>query len=349
MKFINIEEKLISRNNNFDILRLFGALLVIFSHSFALAGFIEPKVPFQFTTFGTLGVQIFMLIGGFLVTMSFLNRKNFLKYMYSRCLRIFPALIFCVFLTVFILGPLVTNVSLVDYFKSIETVNYFRTIYLYTTHGTLPGVFNNNVFPAINGSLWTLKYEFTFYILIGLMGIFRILEKKYFSFILFLVVLLLNSQHVFLDNVFLFNMLNLNIFLSFLTYFLLGSCFYLYRKKIPLKKSIFLFCILILLLASIFGGIKSSYISLFLGYVTFYFSFIDLEKIKSFFKIKKLGDISYGLYIYAFPIQELIVYLNGGDKMKPSYVFFFSLPIIIILSLISWNLVEKGFLKLKNN
>jgi len=100
---------------------------------------------------------------------------------------------------------------------------------------------------------------------------------------------------------------------------------------------------------SIWGGLNRDYISLFLGYIVFYFSFIDLEKIKSFFKIKKLGDISYGLYIYAFPIQELIVYLNGGGRMKPSYIFFFSLPIIILLSLISWNLVEKGFLKLKNN
>jgi len=348
VKFINIEEKLISRNNNFDILRLFGALLVIFSHSFALAGFTEPKVPFQFTTFGTLGVQIFMLIGGFLVTMSFLNRKNFLKYMYSRCLRIFPGLLVVVLLTMFFLGPLITNISLKEYFTSLETYNYIKTVGLYTIYPlNLPGVFNNNVYPVVNGSLWTLKYEFTFYILIGLMGVFGFFKKKYFSAILFLVVLLLISQHVFLDNVFLFNVLNLNIFLSLLIYFLLGSCFYLYRKKIPLKKSIFLFCILILLLASIFGGIKSSYISLFLGYITFYFSFIDLEKIKSFFKIEKLGDISYGLYIYAFPIQELIVYLNGGGKMKPSYVFFFSLPIIIILSLISWNLIEKKFLKFK--
>jgi len=349
MKSINIEDKLINRKNNFDILRLFGALLVIFSHSFALAGFGEHKVPFQVGSYGNLGVNIFMLIGGFLVTMSFLNRKNFFKYMYARCLRIFPGLLIVVLLTMFFLGPLVTNISLKKYFTSPETYNYIKTVGLYTTYPlNLPGVFNNNVYPAINGSLWTLKYEFTFYILIGLMGVFRILEKKYFSVILFLVVLLLSSQHVFLDNVFLFNMLNLNVFLSFLTYFLLGSCFFIYRKKIPLKKSMFLFCILILISASLLGGFKNDYVSLLLGYVLFYFSFIDLEKIKSFFKIKKFGDISYGLYIYAFPVQELIVYLNGGTKIKPSYIFFFSLPIIIILSFISWNLIEKQFLKLKN-
>jgi len=256
VKLINIEEKLISRNNNFDILRLFGALLVIFSHSFALAGFNEPKVPFQFSTFGTLGVQIFMLIGGFLVTMSFLNRKNFFKYMYSRCLRIFPALIFCVFLTVFILGPLVTNVSLIGYFKSIETINYFRTIYLYTTHGTLPGVFNNNVFPAINGSLWTLKYEFTFYILIGLFGMLGFLEKKYFL-LLSLLILVLSSGKFFPNSVYIFNMFNLNVFLSFLTYFLLGSCFYLYRRKIPLKKKYFFILYLIFNISVYMGRFKS--------------------------------------------------------------------------------------------
>jgi len=343
--YINIDNK----NNNFDLLRIFAALLVIFSHSFALSGFVEPKVPFTTGSYGGLGVKIFFLISGFLITMSFLRRKDFFKYIYARCLRIFPGLITVVILTVFVLGPLVTNLSKIEYFSNPQTYKYFKMITLFTDPLQLPGVFNKNVYPAVNGSLWTLQYEFMLYLIIGVIGTIGLFKIKNMPIYLYLITIFIGSQTADLPKYFIFHSLNFNIFIDFSIYFILGACFYIYRDKINLNISSAIFCTLILLYFSFFGkGLSSGLISIIIGYLVFFLAFyFDIAKYKKLIKLNLLGDVSYGLYIYAFPIQELVTHLFGGGNMKPSYNFFISVPLTIIMAFISWNFIEKKFLELK--
>lgn len=343
--YINIDNK----NNNFDLLRIFAALLVIFSHSFALSGFTEPKVPFTTGSYGGLGVKIFFLISGFLITMSFLKRKDFFKYIYARCLRIFPGLITVVLLTIFVLGPLVTNLSKYEYFTNPNTYKYLKMILLFTDPLQLPGVFNKNVYPAVNGSLWTLQYEFLLYIIVGIIGSIGLLRIKNMPIYLYLITLFIASQSSGFPKYFIFHSLNFNIFIDFSIYFILGACFYIYREKIDFNISSAIFCALILIYFSIFGkNLTSGLVSIIIGYLVFFLAFyFDLEKYKKILKLNLLGDISYGLYIYAFPIQELVTYLFGGGHMKPSFNFFISVPLTVIMAFISWHLVEKNFLRLK--
>ena len=163
-----------ARKNNLDIIRFLAATLVVFSHAYPLTTGNNATEPFAVCsngqmTFGELAVSIFFIISGFLITQSYDRSKNPIYYFKARVLRIFPGLIFCVLLTVFFLGPIFTELNVKDYFKDPKTYDYLKTITLYWIQYDLPGVFQTNVWPgAVNGSLWTLWYEFFFYIVVAI-------------------------------------------------------------------------------------------------------------------------------------------------------------------------------------
>src|SRR5579871_1464824 len=93
-----------SRLNNFDHVRLFGALLVIYGHAYPLTGTVIPG--FAANGVATIGVKIFFSISGYLVAQSWLRDPNIVRFFTRRALRIFPALIAVVLLSTFVLGPI---------------------------------------------------------------------------------------------------------------------------------------------------------------------------------------------------------------------------------------------------
>src|SRR5262249_43971612 len=142
------------------------ALLVLFSHNFPLSGRTEPTVP-GWDTFGFVAVAIFFAISGFFMPQSYDSAGNFMAFMAKRCRRIFPGLIVCCFLMVYVIGTIFTETSLFAYlFDRVQ----FRTFLMFSTFGgrPIPTVFSDFIFKdAINGSLWTLQVEFGWYIVIG--------------------------------------------------------------------------------------------------------------------------------------------------------------------------------------
>ena len=111
-----IDQCIDSRINNLDIIRFIAATLVVFSHSYPLTLGNNGSEPFAVfsngqMTFGELAVSIFFVISGFLITQSYDRSKDLIYYMKARTLRIFPGLIFCVILTVFLLGPFFTRLK----------------------------------------------------------------------------------------------------------------------------------------------------------------------------------------------------------------------------------------------
>jgi peptidoglycan/LPS O-acetylase OafA/YrhL len=147
-----------NRKNNLDALRLIGAFLVLFSHSFPIAGNNEPGPPFFRNTFGELGVYIFFIISGFLITQSYMRSNSPKIFLWARFLRIFPALIFVVFVTVFFFGPIITNLTAIEYYKNSQTYYYLSNITLYNVNYQLPGVFLANPIPSVvNGSLCDIR------------------------------------------------------------------------------------------------------------------------------------------------------------------------------------------------
>lgn len=334
-----IDSLMKGRNNNYDIIRLIASIVVIFSHSFPLSiGYIngsDPDPLNQLTgniSFGHLAVMVFFIISGFLITQSFDRSKNPVLFLKARVLRIIPALTFVVVLTIFILGPLVTTLHIDDYFSSHGTFEYFKNITMYYMVFHLPGVFEHNAFPnGVNGSLWTLMYEFTCYIGVLILGITGLLRKE-IILILFISTSILNSIGIG------------PVAIEMLLFFSAGMLFYTYRNKINLKLSVFLISIIITFICFVYyKPYFMPIITICITYIVMYLTYATKTKING----SKFGDLSYGTYIFAFPIQQMVTYYFGGT-MTWWVNFLISLPITLIFAAISWNLIEKNALKYKS-
>lgn len=329
----SIDELINDRKNNFDFIRFLAATLVIFSHAYPLTGIpgIEPFgiLSNGLMSFGGLAVKVFFVISGFLITQSFDRSKNIFNYTKARILRIFPALIVVVLLSIFFLGPIFTDQGFKNYFLHPQTMNYFKTITLYWMQYDLPGVFQSNPNHAINGSLWTLWFEFFFYIVVAILGVTRLLNTR-----IVLVGFIVASILFYLGRG--------NFYTDLFRYFSAGMFFYLFRKNIVHNGWMAFISFIVLALT-----IKTSYFNyslpIFGSYIIFYLSFS--KKLK-FHHFGKYGDWSYGLYIYSFPVQQIVVHVSN-NQLSALENFLVSFPITLLFAFLSWHLVEKNALKLK--
>lgn len=332
-----------NRKNNFTLVRVFLSWLVLFSHSFAIQNPTGLAYPFASvlkgsTDFGTLAVSGFFVISGFLVTAS-LQKRGWFEYVISRSIRVFPALFVCVFISVFVLAPVVTSLSISDYFFNSDFYLYLNNIVpLWSVEFILPGVFDSNTRNAVNGSLWSLIVELRCYILLAIAGMFGFLSNRVLAnfSILWIFVFALNFSNSFpmlgasKDHVYLITSL----------YFLVGVSFYINRQFIPISKSMALFSLLAIFYS--FGEqwfllvfpVCFAYLLFFVVYATL---FIDIDK--------KIGDISYGMYIYAWPIQQTVAFAFPGLNVYENIVW--STLLTIVCAKISWEYIEKPALSLK--
>lgn len=330
----------LGRTNNFDFLRFFAAALIILTHSYALSHGDHSKEILHILTngledFGTVALKAFFIISGFLITQSYERTNDILIFFKSRALRIFPGLIFVVFMTTFILGPLVTKHSAADYFSDFLTYKYLLSVFLIKIQVHLPGVFENNIYKGVvNGSLWTLLYEFGCYIVVGLLGITEMLKKR-----VVLAVFITSFFLHFLD----IDSFTLYHSLYFLTYFMSGAVLYMYREYIYISSKFAVVCVILLCISSVLGALKVT-MPMLGTYIIIYLAYNPKIKLNSF---ASKGDFSYGLYIFGFPIQQLIVQRFGGS-MNSYLNFVISFPLVLACAFISWHLIEKECLKLKH-
>ena len=339
----NLESVISGRENNLNIIRLFAAFMILFSHAFILSGSTEPKTPFYNESYGALGLDIFFVMSGFLITQSYLGTPNPARFIWSRVLRIFPALFCVVTLSAFVLGPMVTTLPVYTYLTQSQTYSYLLALTLFIGPNSLPGVFPHNPFAfAVNGSLWMLKYMVAFYALVLFLGITKVLDKKRIILMMFLLCLVLHHLNVG-KSLFLF-MISIDQTLRLFLYFGLGMAAYLYRDSIPMDISYLIFCVLVLVIASVKNGLHDSLFVFVLTYMVLYIGFHKRIYISWFAKI---GDFSYGVFIYSFPVQQTVVHLYGG-KMDPWVNFAISLVVSLILGALSWHLCEKRLLKFKS-
>ena len=325
------------RQNNFDFIRFMAATLVILSHAYPLTGnnSSEPLIVLTNykTTFGGIAVYIFFVTSGFLITQSYTRSKDRYSYLKARVLRIFPALLVVILATAFLLGPMTTSTNLMNYFTNPITYSYIKNNILLFTQYQLPGVFENNPYPgAVNGSLWTLMHEFLFYLLVAAFGQLKLLTKKaiivVFGLTIFLSFTDIHSA-----------LLKQNI--SLFRYFSAGMLFFVFKEQIPIKGYLAFLSLFAIILSNIFGGFEI--VLLFFGsYLLFYCVFTTKMNLHNF---GKHGDFSYGIYIYAFPIQQFI--MSKFVDMNPMSNFLIAFPLTLILACFSWNFIEKPSLEFK--
>jgi len=329
-----------ARHNNFDALRLIAALSVIFSHSFLIAegtGVNEPlnRLTGNQCMLGLAGVFVFFAISGFLVTQSFEQTRGPLRYLIKRCLRIFPAYLVVLVLSAFVLAPIVSTLPLTEYLRRPEPYNYVldNAAFSLKVH-ELPGVMfvDNPVGLEVNGSLWSLGYEFEMYLTVLALGVLRAIRWPVCAALLALGMAAIH-----------FDALG---FLGgwgwMLGFFAAGMLLYKLRES-----GIFNGWIALLALVGLIASAPlQQFILLFPLFGCYLALYLALHPKLPLIPAARFGDLSYGLYIYGWPSQQTVIWMMHGHAAWWQ-VFLLAALLAGALAFLSWHLVEKRALRLK--
>ena len=334
-------------HNNFDFLRLLFASLVIVSHSFVLVGMPDCDWLCQFlqveVSVAGIAVKGFFVISGFLVLTSAKNSKRIGGYYWKRFIRIYPGLFVALIITVLSM-QFISSTGILEYWTNITTFSYIpRNLFLVNLQYPIDGVFENNPYPnAINGSLWTIPYEVACYILLSSIVLIR--SETLTNRIIWVFFILSYSLTFYLKSFIGHHAMGLSMYflVDLATYFFAGSVLSIIRPaRIAHQWKLTLFALLLFLLAVKFELDSLKYISFPVAVIFFGSSSLPvLSRIR-----EQFGDISYGMYIYAFPIQQLVVY-----AIEPNHVELMVISTILTIPVayVSWKYVEQPILKWKN-
>lgn len=328
--------------NSLDLLRLVAASLVLYSHQYALLGLPEPSF-FGWTSFGGAGVTIFFFLSGLLVWSSWERDPDLKRFFLRRSLRIFPALGVVVIWSVFVLGPAFSNLRLPDYFASSETWSYLSTALL-IPRNTLPGVFFDNPYPlAINGSLWTLRVEFLCYISMAVLGSVKVASKRQLIALNLLLTILLASFAPLITGFgFAPHFEMISMFWAGVFY---GYCIQQPLNAILDRKLTLVLVVAVFLAFSLLGPRGVERMAMLVCAASLVYLALRLSigaKLTD-----PLGDLSYGLYIFAFPVQQMVAHWGKGRDWSLGLSFALSFLVTSGLAFASWHLVEKRALLFK--
>jgi peptidoglycan/LPS O-acetylase OafA/YrhL len=327
------------RPAGFDYLRILLTLGVTAWHAIMVSGQADQFVtmventPWRPLLFFRL--PMFFALSGFLICASATRCRTLISFGLLRAFRIFPALIVEVFLSALLLGPLMTRISLDQYILSGTFQTYLLSA-IGWIHFELPGVFAANPLRhAVNLSLWTIPVELSCYALIALLLVTRHLLAGRIMLILMTIMQLVLIVRYF-NNPAQADFVGPQLPLCFLA----GSALHLYRHRIRLHWSLAATAMAItLLLLERHGGM--TLIALPMAYFTVYLGLQVPKLLPSL----KAGDYSYGLYLYSFPIQQMVATMKWTHHWWLNLAL--SLPIALIAAVSSWHLIEKGFVRSK--
>ena len=333
------------RGPGFDQIRLGAATIVLLHHSSGVNSRdirLDPLYYFSggYINFGFLAVAMFFAISGFLVTPSLLRSGNIVDFSTRRILRIFPGLIVTVFVTMFVLGPVLTNLPLEAYFTNAQSYRYAKNI-LTLMSDYLPGVNTNGGDPIIvNGSLWTLHFEVLSYAALAATSILGVLHRRIFFLALFVISYGINAA-LGLDPA--FSALFADRFVTFMSlfvYFVTGATLFVYAERIPYSLAFAIGIFIVCLLAMHFG-LGACFVPFCVSYLVI---FLGLSTLPAHSYLKR--DLSYGVYLIHAPVLITIVVLFPSFRiwwLVAAVVLFVSL----VMAYLSWTYVEGPSLRHK--
>jgi peptidoglycan/LPS O-acetylase OafA/YrhL len=334
--------------NNLNAVRLFLALAVILSHasilSYGKEGEFRGELLATFNsgqmTIGQAAVNLFFFLSGILITASFLKNKNLQHFLLNRFLRIYPA-----YIAAMIFSAAVIWIFCPDFRANVgRGFSWFFVflsdcLFLDGRSISWKGVFQDNPFPQFaNGSLWTIPWEFKCYLMVAFIGLFGLFKNRVWILMATIFALSVYTASHFTGWV----VVGSKTEWRFLAYYLSGMSAWLWRDKLPYSPFAATTCLFALLISGYFAPwfevvfpICGSYLALWIGY----------SKPRKIFEWTDRADLSYGVYVFAFPIQQILA-MHEVFRV-PLLQFFVATPLSLVCAWMSWTFIEKRFLQMK--
>ena len=327
----------LSASNNrpagFDLLRLVLSIAVIAWHSCVLSygRDFAYSLPVGYLVPVRMILVAFFALSGFLVAGSLVRCRSLVSFLGLRVIRIVPALAVEVIFSAVLIGSAMTTLPLTEYFLTSEFSIYFLNIFGIISY-SLPGVFATNPFAdVVNGQLWTIPWEFWCYFILALLALVRVPNKPW----LFLgVCICLTGYVIFRGLSRPAGPLDFTPGPSLVISFMWGVVIYLLKDKIPHDRKLALGCFVAVVALLHFG--KGNYFTPpFVAYLTMYLGALNFRK----GKFLSSGDYSYGLYLYGFPVQQVLA-ARGGLGLVWIGNFGLTIAIGLVVAYLSWNFIE---------
>jgi len=322
-----------ARGNSFDDVRIFAALVVLVAHSplaYGVGGGGLYLGPFFV---GSLAVEVFFAISGYLIAQSWAADPDMARFLARRALRLLPGLVVVVLVAMFVIGPAFTTLSLNDYFASPQTWAYLANIALVLTP-KLPGVFQSQPEPqlGVNPPLWSLAYEAAMYVALMAGSVLLSRAPRLVApLALAAGVLLLSGLGALLPH---------GAHACFC--FAVGFGLYQFRDSITWRPDVGF-----VVFAALAIGPDSPELRLAtLAALAYTAVGIGRGTSRPARFVTRFGDLSYGVYIWAYPVQRVVNELLGFDShwaLSLTLCVLGTLP----LALLSWRFVERPALALK--
>ncbi len=343
---IHLSDLITGRTNNFDLLRLVAAVAVMFGHSYWIqpfAGRSEPILAFTGLEYsGSLAVYTFFLISGMLVTASYDRQRSPLRFAMLRMARVWPALVVCVLATLLIIYPLSSQLAWQPASRDAEARFILANVTLLGgVERVLPGIFAANAIPGVaNGSLWTLPVEVKCYVLVlglGLLGAVR--RPVLLATAAAAAALLLIWKADPSNGPFLRDMMRMPLGYSSypVLFFILGMALYAGRQLIRIDSRIAIG------LAVVYLALRTTPFGPLAFYVAFAYSILILGALPMLIRFAPRHDLSYGIYLWAFPVQQLVA--MHFPQLGNLSALLIAIPATAVIAAGSWLLVERPALR----
>lgn len=323
------------RRNSLNAIRLALALAVIVWHSFPLTGRDIGLWPVR-QALGELPVDGFFAISGFLIISSWLRDANARRFLLARALRILPGLWVCLAVTAFAIAPLVSLILTGTSGMSESNAGYvLANLGVWILQPGIAGSLADVPYPVVwNGSLWTLSWECLCYLGVLVLGVTGALRLRATCLVVFVISLfaLVATAYGPVDN----GMITTGA--RFAIMFTAGALVYSARLRVPVRPRLLALaaaCVALSLLLPdyrVVGALPLAYLLIGLG------ALVKAPHLRT--------DISYGVYIYAFPLQQSLAALGAAGWPVLGFLLA-STAVTLPLAFASWYAVERPCMRLR--
>ena len=344
-----------TRNLSFDLLRLLFACMVLLAHAPEITDGNDRRellgrLLHAPLTFGLVGIYGFFLLSGYLIVRSWLGAPVLLDFLQKRVLRIVPGYTVALLLSLLVTGTAAPGIP--HWFRHLPSAHFFASILLLGAPLT-PPVFPRLHHADVNGSLWTITYEFRCYLLVALFGVTGLLRRLPSAWLALTAVAFTFNFDLFLAVRFAWHKDLLLVGDPYRVFqlslpFLLGGCFALYRTRLPFRPLPALltlacgaWCLYAPWARDSHHFLAGSGVLVCAAYLLFGIAHLPWYVPAP---LRRMPDVSYGTYLYGWPIECLWISFVGSSPWLTALV---ATPLALLMGWLSWTFIERPALGLK--